>query len=94
MVKKYQKISKNVDKYVFTDYNSNMKLVKTDYIKLNVCISQEESKAAKAFAKSLGFSYQGWLGQLVKRELVEAGVVAIPESQQTYLTGTAIKEGV
>lgn len=56
-------------------------------------ISEMESNAAKALAKSLGYSYQGWLGQLIKRELISAGVASAPPMQPTYLSGTAIKEG-
>ncbi len=71
-----------------------MKTLNSDYnyLKLNVCISQEESNRAKSLAKSRGFSYQGWLGQLIKRELASAGISTAQPMQQTYLTGTAIKE--
>lgn len=40
------------------------------YIK--VTISTSEKSEAKALAKSLGMTFQGWVGNLIKRELREA----------------------
>ena len=37
--------------------------------KVNISISVKEREEAKALAKSKGMTLQGWLGQLVKREL-------------------------
>lgn len=37
--------------------------------KLTVSITPEEREKAKAFAKSQGMTFQGWLGQLIRREL-------------------------
>lgn len=40
--------------------------------KINISISVNERDKAKALAKSKGMTFQGWLGQLVKRELEAA----------------------
>lgn len=39
------------------------------FVKANIMISPEEWREAKAYARSLGMTAQGWLGSLVKREL-------------------------
>ncbi|MBN2756004.1 MAG: hypothetical protein JXR51_02430 [Bacteroidales bacterium] len=36
---------------------------------LRVGISEIEKKKAKEIAKAQGYTFQGWLGQLVKKEL-------------------------
>lgn len=47
-----------------------MKTLDSDhYEKLNVLISHEERNMAKSIAKKKGMTFQGWLGQLIKREL-------------------------
>lgn len=70
-----------------------MSLVNNEtFQQLKVGITKEESNRAKSLAKSRGFSYQGWLGQLIKCELASAGISTAQPMQQTYLTGTAIKE--
>lgn len=37
--------------------------------KVNIAISPQEREQAKSLAKSKGMTLQGWLGQLVKKEL-------------------------
>lgn len=51
--------------------------IKTSRIYCLVDISQEEKNRAKALAKSKGMSLQGFMGQLIKKELDSAktGVV-------------------
>jgi len=39
---------------------------------LRVDITDREKAAAKRLAKSKGMTFQGWVGQLIKRELEEA----------------------
>jgi len=39
---------------------------------LRVDITDREKAAAKRLAKSKGMTFQGWMGQLIKRELEEA----------------------
>lgn len=39
---------------------------------LRVAITDCEKAAAKRLAKSKGMTFQGWMGQLIKRELEEA----------------------
>jgi hypothetical protein len=39
---------------------------------LRVAITDREKAAAKRLAKSKGMTFQGWMGQLIKRELEEA----------------------
>ena len=38
---------------------------------LRVAITDREKAAAKRLAKSKGMTFQGWMGQLIKRELEE-----------------------
>jgi len=39
---------------------------------LRVAITDREKAAAKRLAKSKGMTFQGWMGQLIKRELEES----------------------
>lgn len=39
---------------------------------LRVDITDREKAAAKRLAKSKGMTFQGWMGQLIKRELEES----------------------
>lgn len=39
----------------------------TEMLRAN--ISQEEKESARKLAKSQGYTFQGWLGQIIKREL-------------------------
>ncbi len=39
---------------------------------LRVAITDREKAEAKRLAKSKGMTFQGWMGQLIKRELEEA----------------------
>lgn len=39
--------------------------------KMTVDINSDERKQAKALAKSKGMTLQGWIGQLIKRELAQ-----------------------
>lgn len=36
---------------------------------LKACISEEERKKARDFSKAQGYTFQGWLGQVIKREI-------------------------
>lgn len=47
-------------------------LCKDQFQKLTVMLNEEEKDQAKALAKSKGMTFQGWLGQLIKRELKAA----------------------
>lgn len=38
-------------------------------ISIKIAITQTEKQIAKRLAKSLGYSFQGWLGNLVKNEI-------------------------
>ena len=47
-----------------------MKTLSSDHFeKLTIQISRIEKERAKFIAKSQGMTFQGWLGQLIKREL-------------------------
>lgn len=46
-----------------------MKSVKPEIKLLKIQISEQEAMRAKTVAKEKGMTFQGWLGQLVKREL-------------------------
>lgn len=49
-----------------------MKLQNThNYQQLKVCITAAEKQLAYEMAKSKGMTFQGWLGQLIKKELKE-----------------------
>jgi len=53
-----------------------MKCEKTNYTTVKICISREERERAKAHAKSKGMTFQGLLGQLIKRELQSSEVAS------------------
>lgn len=36
---------------------------------LKACISEEERKKARDISKAQGYTFQGWLGQVIKREI-------------------------
>lgn len=66
----HQKKSKIVDKVKKWTYHGAMKIQNCNHFqKISVAISPEERVHAKEIAKSKGMTFQGWLGQLVKREL-------------------------
>ena len=52
--------------------NQTIRESKTSRISLLVDITPEEKKAAKALSKSKGMTFQGWIGQLVRKELAAA----------------------
>ena len=53
------------------------------YILVKVSISPNDKARAKALAKSQGMTFQGWLGQLIKRELAYNNV-STPSSSKDY----------
>lgn len=69
------------------------KTTKQKAISLWADISEQESADVYRLAKSLGMTKQGWLGQLIRRELSSSALTPIQPTPQTYLTGTVIKEG-
>lgn len=36
---------------------------------LKVSITQEDSRKARKYAKSLGYTYQGWIGHLIRQAM-------------------------
>lgn len=53
-----------------------MNLQKTQTLNLKVVLTQDEKTIAKSLAKSKGYSFQGWIGQLIKTELKKAQEVS------------------
>ena len=45
---------------------------RSECINTRIRISHEESEQAKSIARSKGMTFQGWLGQLIKRELAKS----------------------
>lgn len=45
---------------------------RSECINTRVRITKQESAQAKELAKSKGMTFQGWLGQLIKRELAKS----------------------
>jgi len=50
----------------------NMSRTKKTSTSIKVDFTRQERDEAKALAKSKGMTFQGWLGQLVQRELKNA----------------------
>lgn len=60
-----------VDKLLFSIYYDVMKLLNDNQnvIHAKITLSETEKEKAKFFAKSKGYTFQGWLGSLVRDEL-------------------------
>ena len=41
---------------------------KTSHPQVKVCLTKEELTKAKAYAKSIGMTFQGWLGQIIREQ--------------------------
>lgn len=60
-----------VDICSFDVYSGAMRYT-NDYIQVKADISPEERDDARRLAKSKGMTFQGWMGQIIKRELASS----------------------
>lgn len=61
-----------VDKDAIANYIMGMKDANANNtMNLRVAINEAEKREAKKIAKSKGYSFQGWLGHVVKNELAK-----------------------
>ena len=70
---------------VISDYSRIMKSEK-EYVMLKVAITEKEKNAAKAKAKTKGMTFQGYLGDLIQKDLSAPPPVTpsvIPDNSNT-----------
>lgn len=54
----------------------------TEPIQLKVCITRKESRHAREFANSKGYTYQGWVGMLIREALQAAAQRPVTDREE------------